>query len=162
MSVLEKYDVIVFGGGTAGKVIAWTMSKQGERTAVIDRKYVGGSCPNIACLPSKNVIHAAKVASLLARHAEFGMNIGPASIDMARVYERKRAMVDGIAKVHLDRYQATGCELIWGEGTFIAPQTVHVALRDGSEHTLIADRLFVDVGTHATLPDTPGLRQPIL
>ena len=64
MSAPEKYDVVVLGGGTAGKVIAWTMAKQGKRTAVIDRKYVGGSCPNIACLPSKNVIYSAKVAPL--------------------------------------------------------------------------------------------------
>ena len=83
MTAAEKYDVIVLGGGTAGKVIAWTMAKQSMRTAVIDRKYVGGSCPNVACLPSKNVIHSAKVASLVARHAEFGIKTGPFAIDMA-------------------------------------------------------------------------------
>src|SRR5271163_4927589 len=104
MSSAEKYDVLVLGGGTAGKVVAWTMAKQGRRTAVIDRKYVGGSCPNVACLPSKNVIHSAKVASLVARHAEFGIETGPFSIDMARVYDRKREMVDGIIKFHLDKY----------------------------------------------------------
>jgi pyruvate/2-oxoglutarate dehydrogenase complex dihydrolipoamide dehydrogenase (E3) component len=159
MSAAEKYDVIVLGGGTAGKVIAWTMAKQGRRTAVIDRKYVGGSCPNVACLPSKNVIHSAKVASLVARHGEFGIKTGPFAIDMARVYDRKREMVDGIVKVHLDKYQASGAELIWGDGTFVAPRTIHVGLRDGGERMLIADRVFVDVGTHATVPDTPGLRE---
>jgi pyruvate/2-oxoglutarate dehydrogenase complex dihydrolipoamide dehydrogenase (E3) component len=159
MSAAEKYDVIVLGGGTAGKVIAWTMAKQGRRTAVIDRKYVGGSCPNVACLPSKNVIHSAKVASLVARHAEFGIKTGPFAIDMARVYDRKREMVEGIVKFHLDRYQASGAELIWGDGTFVAPNTIHVDLRDGGERVLTADRVFVDVGTHATVPDIPGLRE---
>src|SRR5580698_5321773 len=159
MSAAEKYDVIVLGGGTAGKVVAWTMGKQGRRTAVIDRKYVGGSCPNVACLPSKNVIHSAKVASLAARHTEFGIKTGPFAIDMARVYDRKREMVDGIVKVHLDKYQASGAELIWGDGTFVAPRTIHVGLRDGGERMLTADRVFVDVGTHATIPDTPGLRE---
>ena len=86
MSSTEKYDVLVLGGGTAGKVIAWTMAKEGRRTAVVDRKYIGGSCPNVACLPSKNVIHSAKVASLVGRHREFGIETGPISIDMAGVY----------------------------------------------------------------------------
>lgn len=159
MSAPENYDVVALGGGTAGKVIAWTLAKQGRRTAVIDRKYVGGSCPNIACLPSKNVIYSAKVASLAARHAEFGIETGPIAIDMAGVYTRKREMVEGIVQVHLNKYHATGAELIWGDGTFVAPRTVHVALSDGGERTLTAERVFVDVGTHATLPDTPGLRQ---
>src|SRR3984957_1554807 len=159
MNTTEKYEGLVFGGGTAGKVIAWTMGKEGRRTAVIDRKYVGGSCPNVACLPSKNVIHSAKVASLVARHAEFGIKTGPIAIDMARVYERKRGMVEGIVKVHLDKYQASGAELIWGDGTFVAPRIIHVGLRDGGERMLTADRVFMDVGTHATVPYTPGLRE---
>src|SRR5580693_4361511 len=159
MSSIEKYDVVVFGGGTAGKVMAWTMAHQGRRTAVIDRKYVGGSCPNVACLPSKNVIHSAKVASLLGRHKEFGIETGPISIDMAGVYERKRAMVEGLIQLHLNKYHAAGDELIFGEGTFVAPRTIHVALRDGGERTLTADRVFVDIGTHATIPETPGLRE---
>src|ERR1700728_210490 len=136
MNIAEKYDVLVLGGGTAGKVIAWTMAKDRRRTAVVDRKYVGGACPNVACLPSKNVIHSAKVASLVGRHREFGIETGPIAIDMAGVYARKRKMVDGIIQVHLDRYHALGDELIFGEATFIAPRTVHVTLRDGGERTL--------------------------
>ncbi len=106
MNAAEKYDVLVLGGGTAGKVVAWTMAKEGKRTAVVDRKYVGGSCPNVACLPSKNVIHSAKVASLVGRHREFGIETGPIAIDMAGVYARKREMVEGIVQVHLDKYRA--------------------------------------------------------
>jgi pyruvate/2-oxoglutarate dehydrogenase complex dihydrolipoamide dehydrogenase (E3) component len=159
MNATEKYDVLVLGGGTAGKVVAWTMAKQGRRTAVVDRKYVGGACPNVACLPSKNVIHSAKVAELVGRHREFGIETGPIAIDMAGVYARKREMVDGIIQVHLEKYHANGGELIFGEGTFVAPSTVHVALRDGGERTLTADRVFVDLGTHAAMPDLPGLRE---
>ncbi len=154
----------MFGGGTAGKLMAWTMAKEGNRTAVVDRKYIGGSCPNVACLPSKNVIHSAKVASLVGRHREFGIETGPISIDMAGVYTRKREMVEGIIQVHLDKYHAAlnpdrGDELIFGDGAFVAPRTLRVALRDGGERTLTADRVFVDVGTHATMPDIPGLRE---
>src|SRR3984957_8023156 len=150
MNTTEKYDVIVFGGGTAGKVIAWTMAKEGRRTAVIDRKYVGGACPNVACLPSKNVIHSAKVASLMGRHLEFGIETGPISIDMAGVYARKRKMVDGIVKVHLDKFHAAGDELILGDGAFVAPRTIQVALRDGGERTLTAEHVFVNLGSRAT------------
>jgi pyruvate/2-oxoglutarate dehydrogenase complex dihydrolipoamide dehydrogenase (E3) component len=163
MNAAEKYDVLVLGGGTAGKLAAWTMAKEGRRTVVIDRKYIGGSCPNIACLPSKNVIYSAKVASLVARQREFGIETGPIAIDMAGVYARKRDMVDGIIQVHLDKYREAlnkqrGDELIFGDATFVAPRTVHVALRDGGERSLTADRVFVNVGSRATIPDTPGLR----
>ena len=159
MNKPDKYDVLVLGSGTAGKLMAWTMAKEGRRTAVVERKYIGGSCPNIACLPSKNVIHSAKVASLVRRHREFGIETGPITIDMAGVYARKRDMVDGIVQVHLDKYRAAGDELIFGDGTFVAPRTLHVALREGGERTLTADRVFVNVGTHATIPGTPGLRE---
>src|SRR5580698_4965335 len=159
MNAAEKYDVLVLGAGTAGKLMAWTMAKEGRRTAVVERKYVGGACPNVACLPSKNVIHSAKVASLVGRHREFGIETGPIAIDMAGVYARKREMVDGIIQVHLDKYHAMGDELIFGDGTFVGPRTVHVALRDGGERTLTADQVFVDLGTHATILDLPGLRE---
>ena len=164
MKAAEKYDVLVFGGGTAGKLAAWAMATEGRRTAVIDRKYIGGSCPNVACLPSKNVVYSAKVASLVARQHEFGIETGPISIDMAGVYKRKREMVEGIIQVHLDKYHATlnqqrGDELIFGEGTFVAPRTLHVVLRDGGERTLTADRVFVNLGSRAAIPDTPGLRE---
>ncbi len=159
MNAAEKYDVLVLGSGTAGKLMAWTMAKEGRRTAVVERKYIGGSCPNVACLPSKNVIHSAKVASLVGRHREFGIEIGPIAVDMPGVYARKREMVDGIVQVHLDKYHAAGDEIILGGAAFVTPRTLRVALRDGGERTLTADRVFVNVGTHAAIPDTPGLRE---
>ncbi len=159
MNAAEKYDVLVLGSGTAGKLIAWTMAKEGRRVAAVERKYVGGSCPNVACLPTKNVVHSAKVASLIGRHREFGIETGPIAVDMAGVYARKREMVEGIVQVHLDKYRGTGDELIFGEGTFVAPRTLHVLLRDGGERTLTADRVFVNIGSRAAIPDTPGLRE---
>src|SRR5580693_2161513 len=164
MNAPENFDTLVLGGGTAGKLAAWTMANDGKRTAVVDRKYIGGACPNIACLPTKNVIYSAKVASLVARHREFGIETGPIAVDMAGVYARKREMVDGIIQVHLDKYRAAldkqrGDELIFGEGRFVAPRTVHVALRDGGERTLTAERVFVNLGSRATIPDAPGLRE---
>lgn len=96
MGEAEKYDVLVLGSGTGGKLLARTMAKEGRRTAVVERKLIGGSCVNIACLPTKNVIHSAKVASLVRRHQEFGIEVGAIAIDMAGVYARKRQMVDEI------------------------------------------------------------------
>jgi pyruvate/2-oxoglutarate dehydrogenase complex dihydrolipoamide dehydrogenase (E3) component len=76
MPDIENYDVVVVGSGEAGKYVAWTMAARGHRTAVVERKLIGGSCPNIACLPSKNIIYSAKVRSLAARAAEFGVEVG--------------------------------------------------------------------------------------
>jgi len=157
MSEPEKYDVLVLGSGTGGKLIAWTMASEGKRTASIERKYVGGACPNIACLPSKNVIHSAKVASLFGRHREFGIETGPFTVNMAGVYARKKKMVDELMNVHLDQYRTSGAELIWGNARFIGSRTLQVALREGGERTLIGGRVFVNVGTHAAIPEIPGL-----
>lgn len=157
MNEAENYDVIVFGSGTGGKVMAWTMAKEGKRTASIERKYIGGACPNIACLPSKNVIFSAEVASFARRHREFGIEIGAPSIDMAGVYERKRKMVEDLRQLHLDLYRQSGAELVCGEGRFTAPRTIEVALRDGGKRTLTADRVVINVGTHAAIPPIPGL-----
>ncbi|HEY7391721.1 MAG TPA: FAD-dependent oxidoreductase [Bryobacteraceae bacterium] len=154
----ERYDVIVFGSGTAGKLMAWTMAKEGNRTAVVERKLIGGSCPNVACLPSKNVIHSAEVASLFGRHREFGIEAGPFTVNMAGVYERKRKMVEGIVQVHWDRYRASGAEVILGEGKFVGPRTIRVWLRDGGERTIAAERVFINVGSRAAISEIPGLK----
>src|SRR4051794_16893094 len=107
----EQYDVVILGSGEAGKYLAWTQASEGKRVAVIERQYVGGSCPNIACLPSKNVIHSAKVAAYFRRGAEFGLPNVDAPIDMAVVPGRKRKMVDNLIEVHLRKYRESGAEL---------------------------------------------------
>src|SRR5580692_3831382 len=92
----EEFDVVILGGGTGSTVAAWTFAGQGQRVAVIDRKYIGGSCPNIACLPSKNIIHSAKVASFVRHSEEFGIATNGFKIDMAAVRGRKRNMVSAL------------------------------------------------------------------
>ena len=118
MTEIENYDVLVIGSGEAGKYLAWTMAGEGRRTAVVERQLIGGSCPNIACLPSKNIIHSAKVRSLAGRAAEFGVETGPAATSMKGVQDRKRAMVDALRQLHLERYRASGAELIMGQARF--------------------------------------------
>src|SRR5580693_5729913 len=126
MSEIERFDVLVFGSGTGGKLTAWVSAKEGLRTAVVDRRYVGGSCPNIACLPTKNVIHSAKVADFVRHDRDFGSGTAPASIEMAEVRARKRRMVDGLVSMHMDKYKQSGAELAFGEGSFIGPKTIQV------------------------------------
>ena len=104
MNKLNHYDVLVLGSGAGGKLVAWTMARKGHRTGVVERTFIGGSCANVACLRSRNVIHTAKVASLFGRHHEFGIQTGTIAINMAEVYARKRKIVDEIVKVNLDRY----------------------------------------------------------
>src|SRR5436190_23693072 len=116
MSTLERFQNVVLGGGEAGKYIAWELARWGQRVVVIERGLIGGSCPNIACLPSKNVIHSAKVASLVRRGEQFGITTGSIFVSMEKVRERKRKMVEDLIVVHRQRYDASGAELIMGEG----------------------------------------------
>src|ERR1700674_2160110 len=97
----EEFDVVILGGGTGSTIAAWTFAGGGKRVATIDRKYIGGSCPNIACLPSKNIIHSAKVASYFRNSQEFGITHNGFTIDMAGVRERKRKMVRGMNEMYL-------------------------------------------------------------
>ena len=155
----EEYDLLVLGSGEAGKYIAWTLAKQGMKTAVIERKYVGGSCPNIACLPSKNVIHSAKVASYFRRSEEFGITKDNWNINMPGVRERKRKMVAGLVEMHLDLYKKSGAELVMGSGRFVGPKTIGVASANGLIRLLHGKRVVINTGTRATIDPIPGLAE---
>jgi pyruvate/2-oxoglutarate dehydrogenase complex dihydrolipoamide dehydrogenase (E3) component len=155
----ERYEVLILGSGEGGKYLAWHLASQGRRTAVVERKWVGGSCPNINCLPSKNEIWSAKVADLVHHAARFGMGTSAAGIDMGRVRQRKRDMVDGLIAMHLEKYRASGAELIMGAGRFVAPKTVEVRLNGGGTRVLAGDQVFLNLGTHATIPPVLGLAE---
>jgi pyruvate/2-oxoglutarate dehydrogenase complex dihydrolipoamide dehydrogenase (E3) component len=149
--------MLIVGSGEAGKYLAWTMAKSGHPTAVVERGLIGGSCPNIACLPSKNIIHSAKIAGLAGHAGAFGIAAGPIRIDMAGVRQHKRKMVDDLIAIHLNRYKESGAELILGEGRFIAPKTLEVHMKDGTTRVLEGNQVFLNVGTHAAIPELPGL-----
>src|SRR5277367_4094850 len=112
----ENYDIVILGSGEGGKYIAWTMARKGKKVAVIERRWIGGSCPNIACLPSKNIIHSAKVASYFYRSEEFGISKDNTRINMAAVRDRKRKMVAGLVDMHVGLYQQSCAELVMGSG----------------------------------------------
>jgi pyruvate/2-oxoglutarate dehydrogenase complex dihydrolipoamide dehydrogenase (E3) component len=155
----EEFDLVILGGGTGSTVAAWTFAREGKRVAVVERKYIGGSCPNIACLPSKNIIHSAKVASYFGRSKEFGITHGGFAIDMAGVRERKRKMVRGLNDMYMENYRNTGAEFILGTGRFVAPKTVEVATADGTTRQLRGANVIVSTGTRATLEAIPGLAE---
>jgi pyruvate/2-oxoglutarate dehydrogenase complex dihydrolipoamide dehydrogenase (E3) component len=156
-SQLEDFDIVILGGGTGSTIAAWTFAGEGKRVAVIERKYIGGSCPNIACLPSKNIIHSAKVASYFRRGREFGIVCDGFTIDMTGVRERKREMVSGMNAMYLENYKNTGAEFILGTGRFIAPRTLEVACLDGTTRQLRGTDVIISTGTRATLGGIPGL-----
>src|SRR5438445_783549 len=153
----ERYDDLVLGSGAGGKLLSWHLARAGRRTAVVERRYIGGSCPNINCLPSKNEVWSAKVADLIRHAAAFGVVTGSTAIDMRRVRQRKRDMVDGLVAMHLDQYRASGAELIMGAARFVGPKTLEVRLNEGGTRTVEGERLFLNVGTHAAIPPIPGL-----
>ena len=138
---------------------AWTLAKQGKRVALIERKYIGGSCPNIACLPTKNIIQSAKVASYFFRSEEFGITKDNCRISMPGVRDRKRKMVDGLVEMHLANFKASGAELLMGFGRFVGPKTIELALPAGGARLLRGRTIIICTGTHATIEDLPGLAE---
>ena len=157
VSHLEEYDLVILGGGTGSTIAAWTFAGEGQRVAVIERKYIGGSCPNIACLPSKNIIHSAKVASYVRRSEEFGIPNRDFAVNMRAVRERKRRMVSSWNEVYLGNYKTSGAEFIRGVGRFIGPKTLEVEIPDGTTRQLRGTYVIINTGTRAALDRIPGL-----
>ena len=158
MPEAEQYDVLILGSGEGGKFLAWNMAKAGRRTAVVERRLIGGSCPNTNCLPSKNEIWSAKVADLVHHAGRFGTVTGSTTVDMKQVLARKQAMVNDLIAMHLDLYKSSGAELIMGTGHLTAPKTIEVSLNEGGTRILTGTNVILNLGTHATIPDIPGLQ----
>lgn len=158
MPQAELLDALILGSGQGGKLLAWHLARSGRRTAVVERRWIGGSCPNVACLPSKNEVWSAKVAQLAHHAAHFGTTTGRVGIDMAKMRQRKRDMVAREVALHLKNFEMSGAELIMGAGRFVGPKTVEVRLNgDGGARVLSGEQVFLNIGSHAAIPSTPGL-----
>jgi pyruvate/2-oxoglutarate dehydrogenase complex dihydrolipoamide dehydrogenase (E3) component len=116
MSYTKRFEALVLGSGAGGKLLAWHLAQSGRRTAVVERQWIGGACPNVNCMPSKNEIWSANVSHVARHAAEFGTTTGRVAIDMATVRRRKRDMVDAQIAAHLSNYKDSGVELIIGPG----------------------------------------------
>jgi pyruvate/2-oxoglutarate dehydrogenase complex dihydrolipoamide dehydrogenase (E3) component len=158
----EHFDVLVLGSGQGGQLIAWHLAQAGRRAALVERRWVAGSCPNIACMPSKTELWSARVAHL-ARHGQpFGVTTGGITIDMPTVLRHKRDMVRHEVELHMQNFTATGTELILGHGRFVAPKTLEVSL-EGGTRILTGDQVFLNLGTQPAIPPVTGLKdaQPL-
>ena len=149
----EQFDAIVVGAGQAGPAIAARCSKEGLRTAIIERAHFGGTCVNVGCVPTKTLVASARAVHLARRGAEFGFDVGGVQVDMARVKARKDGIV-GASREGVETWMRglKGAEVIVGEARFVDVATLEVGGR-----RLTASRIFLNVGGHSVRPDLPGI-----
>jgi pyruvate/2-oxoglutarate dehydrogenase complex dihydrolipoamide dehydrogenase (E3) component len=153
MNPPEKYDAIVIGAGQAGVPLSTALAKAGRRTVLIEREHVGGTCINEGCTPTKTMVASARVAYLARRGAEYGVETGPVRVNLGRVRERKRSIVESFRGGSQRRIEATdGLDLVPGEATFADPRTVTVNGR-----AFQADLVFINTGCRPAPPDVSGL-----
>jgi pyruvate/2-oxoglutarate dehydrogenase complex dihydrolipoamide dehydrogenase (E3) component len=156
-STTEKFDAIIIGSGQGGNPLAEVLTAAGKKTAMIERKDAGGTCINTGCTPTKTMVASARVAYLARRGSDYGVDVGPVAIDMARVRERKRNIVSTFRQSREKRLANAHVELIRGEASFAGPGKMSVALRDGGKRQLTAPQIFINTGTHSALPAIEGL-----
>jgi pyruvate/2-oxoglutarate dehydrogenase complex dihydrolipoamide dehydrogenase (E3) component len=164
VSTAEKFDAIVIGSGQAGTPLSRSLGEAGMRTALVERVHVGGTCVNEGCTPTKTMVASARVAYLARRGANYGVQTGPIQIDMKRVRERKREIVNSFRGGSQKRLEQTQhLELIFGTASFSGRKTVVVRANDGRERELAAEKIFINAGTRASRPKLEGLdRVPFL
>lgn len=154
----EQYDAILIGAGQANNPLATTLAQAGWHVAIVEREHVAGTCINEGCTPSKTMIASARVAHVARRGDNYGVRTGPISVDMTRVRERKRNMVESFRKSNRRRLEeAEGVDLLMGEGRFTDAKSVEALMNDGSTRHLTADKIFINVGQRPQRPDLPGL-----
>ncbi len=158
MTTSEEYDAIVIGASKAALFLSPALVQAGWRTALIEREYLGGVCVNVGCTPTKTMIASARVAQYARRAAEYGVNTGPVTVDLAAVRQRKRDLVSLISAFPAGLIQQTeGLDLVMGEASFIDSKSVEVRLNDGGVRQLTTDRIFINTGARPSKPPIPGL-----
>lgn len=158
MASVENFDILVFGGGKAGKTLAMDQAKAGKRVAVVEAGLIGGSCINIACIPSKTLIRSAEVAHATRRAVEFGTQVENVRTDLDFVRRRTASVVAEMVAFNQAGFDASGFDLVIGWGKFVAPKTIEVDTGNGVR-TLTAEKIFINLGTSAAMPDVPGLAE---
>jgi pyruvate/2-oxoglutarate dehydrogenase complex dihydrolipoamide dehydrogenase (E3) component len=164
MTTKEDYDAVVIGAGQAGTPLSRTLARAGWKTALIERAHVGGTCVNEGCAPTKTMVASARVAYLARQAVDYGVHTGPVRVDMAKVRQRKRDIVDSFRKGSQRRVESTeGLDLLMGEASFIGPKSVEVRMNSGETRLLTADKIFINTGARPRKPSLPGLdRVPYL
>ena len=154
---MENFDVIIIGAGQAGNPLSTTFAAAGKKTALIEQKFVGGTCINYGCTPTKTMVASAEVAHF-ARHAgEYGVNNNFISVDMQKVRQRKNEIVTSFREGSAGRIEKSNAELIYGTASFTANKTIEVKLNDGEKRHLTADTIIIDTGGRPRIPNVKGL-----
>lgn len=154
----EQYDAVLIGSGQANTPLARALAQADWHVAIVEREHVAGTCINEGCTPSKTMIASARVAHVARRSEDFGVHTGPVEVDMGRVRERKRNMVESFRTGNRRRLEdAEGVDLLMGEGSFVDSRCVEVHMNDGSSRRLTADMIIINVGQRPRRPDLPGL-----
>jgi len=154
----KQYDAIVIGSGQGGKPLAVALAKAGWKTALIERQYIGGTCVNFGCTPTKTMFNSARVAYLSRRGGEYGVHTGPVAVNMTEVRARKQRVVESFRDGGLRAIEATkGLDLLMGEASFTGPHSIEVRLNDGGRQLLLADKIFINAGARPSKPEVEGL-----
>ena len=158
MNNSQQYDAVVIGSGQGGTPLSAALARAGMRTALVERKHIGGTCINEGCTPTKTMVASGRVAYLARRAADYGVQAGPIRIDMAKVRQRKRGIVDEFRNSTQAKLEKTAnLELIFGEASFSGPKEIAVQLQDGGQRAISAKYVFINAGTRASRPDVAGL-----
>lgn len=153
-----QYDAIVIGAGQAGGPLSTALARAGRKTALVERKWVGGSCINYGCTPTKTMAASARMAYLARRAADYGVETGAVSVDMAVVRRRKQALVESFRNGSQRRIEGTeGLDLLIGEASFIRPNALEVKLTAGDTRVLAAPLTLINSGLRSVDPPVPGL-----
>src|SRR5437763_9544224 len=132
MTPTTHYDAVVIGAGQAGGPLSTTLARAGWKTALIEREHVGGTCINEGCTPTKTMVASARVAYLARRGADYGVQTGPVTVNMTKVRQRKRDIVDSFRNGSQHRIESTqGVDLLMGQASFTGPKTLEVRLNNG-------------------------------
>ncbi len=158
MAQTNHYDAIVIGAGQSGGPLSTALANAGRKTAIIERVHVGGTCINEGCTPTKTMVASGRVAYLARRGADYGVHTGPITIDMLKVRQRKRDIVDSFRNGSQHRIESTpGVDLLMGEASFTGPKTLEVRLNDGGIRQLTANTIFINAGDRPAQPSIPGI-----
>jgi pyruvate/2-oxoglutarate dehydrogenase complex dihydrolipoamide dehydrogenase (E3) component len=158
MTTTAQYDAIVIGAGQAGGPLSTALAQAGWRTAIIERVHVGGTCINEGCTPTKTMVASARVAYLTRRAADYGVHTGPVTVDMTKVRQRKRDIVESFRSGSQKRIEATeGVDLLMGEARFTGPKALEVRLNSGQARQITANTIFINAGAHPSKPTISGI-----
>jgi dihydrolipoamide dehydrogenase len=154
----DQYGAIIIGSGQSGKPLSIALAKAGWKTALVERAYIGGTCINYGCTPTKTMFNSARVAYLARRAADYGVHHGEVTVNMREVRERKQRVVEEFRESGLKGIKkTTNLELITGNAKFIGPQEIEVQLNDGATRTLRAKKIFINTGGRPARPQLEGI-----